>query len=87
VTISVLCPGPVETGFQSRAKTSIAKAQQRSVLSADVTAKAGLDGYERGRVVVVPGRMNKMLAAVAAAVPNRVVVPATYRMMRTKDRA
>ena len=87
VTISVLCPGPVETGFQARAKTTIAKAQQRSVLSADVTAKAGLDGYERGRVVVVPGRMNKMLAAVAAAVPNRVVVPATYRMMRTKDRA
>ena len=87
VTISVLCPGPVATGFQARAKTGIAKAQERSVLSADDTAKIGLDGYERGRVVVVPGRMNKMLAAVAAMTPNRVVVPATLRMMRTKDRS
>lgn len=87
VTISVLCPGPVVTGFQSRAGTSIAKAQARSVLSAEKTARIGLDGYARGRVVVVPGRMNKMLAAVSAALPNRVVVPATLRMMRTKDRA
>jgi hypothetical protein len=87
VTISVLCPGPVPTGFQARAKTSIAKAQERSVMSAEDTAKAGIDGYVRGRVVVVPGRINKMLAVVAAAMPNRVIVPATLRMMRTKDGA
>lgn len=87
VTISVLCPGPVVTGFQARAGTSIAKAQESSVLSAEETARVGLDGYERGRVVVVPGRVNKMLAVVAAAMPNRVIVPATLRMMRTKDRA
>ncbi len=86
VTVSVLCPGPVPTGFQSRARTSIAKAQERSVLSAEDTARIGIDGYERGRVVVVPGRMNKLLAAAATALPNRVVVPATLRMLRTKDR-
>lgn len=86
VTISVLCPGPVHTGFQSRAGTGIARAQQASVLGAEETARVGLDGYERGRVVVVPGRMNRLLAAVATAMPNRVAVPATLRMMRTKDR-
>jgi len=86
VRVSVLCPGPVATGFQSRAGASIARAQERSVLSADNTARIALDGYERGRVIVVPGRMNKMLRAVATAMPNRVVVPATLRMMRTKDR-
>jgi short-subunit dehydrogenase len=87
VSVSVLCPGPVQTGFQSRAGTSIAKAQERSVLSADDTARIGLDGYARHRVVVIPGTMNKVLAAVATAMPNRVVVPATLRMMRTKDGA
>jgi short-subunit dehydrogenase len=86
VRISVLCPGPVPTGFQSRAGTSIARAQERSVLTADDTARIGLDGYEAGRVVVVPGRMNRVLRAVSTAMPNRVVVPATLRMMRTKDR-
>lgn len=87
VTISVLCPGPVSTGFQARAGTSIAKAQERSVLSADETARVGLEGYTRGRVVVVPGRMNRVLRAISTAMPNRVVVPATLRMMRTKDGA
>lgn len=86
VTISVLCPGPVETGFQSRAGTGIARAQRSSVLSAEETARIGLDGYLRGRVVVVPGKMNRVLAAVATAVPNRIAVPATLRMMRTKER-
>ncbi len=87
VTISVLCPGPVPTGFQARAKTAIAPAQQRSILGPDETARIGLDGYERGRGIVVPGRMNRALAAVAAVLPNRIVVPSVLRMMRTKDRA
>lgn len=87
VTVSVLCPGPVATGFQSRAGTSIAKAQERSVLSAEETARLGVEGYDAGRVVVVPGRMNKVLAAMSTAMPNRVVVPMTLRMMRTKDKA
>lgn len=86
VTISVLCPGPVKTGFQARAGANIAKAQEGAMLSADETARIGLDGYARGRRVVVPGRMNKLLAAVATAMPNRIVVPAALRMMRSKDR-
>lgn len=87
VTISVLCPGPVPTGFQSRAKTAIAPAQQGQVLTPDETARLGLDGYERGRVVVVPGRLNRALAAVSTALPNRIVVPSVLRMMRGKDRS
>lgn len=87
VKVSVLCPGPVATGFQSRAGAQIAKAQERAVLSAEETARIGLDGYARGRVVVVPGRMNRVLAAVSTSLPNRLVVPATFRMMRTKGPA
>lgn len=87
VTISVLCPGPVPTGFQSRAKTAIAPAQQGQVLTPDETARIGLDGYERRRVIVVPGRLNRALAAVSTALPNRIVVPSVLRMMRGKDRS
>jgi short-subunit dehydrogenase len=87
VTISVLCPGPVPTGFQSRAGTSIAPAQARSVVSPAETVRQGLDAYARGVVVFVPGTMNRMLRVVSTVLPNRVVAPMTLRMMRTKDRA
>ena len=86
MTISVLCPGPVPTGFQSRAGTRIAPAQSRSVISPMETVHRGLDAYARGVTVFVPGAMNKALRAVAAVLPNRIVAPATFRMMRTKVR-
>lgn len=87
VTVSVLCPGPVPTGFQARAKTIIAPAQQSSVLSSAETVRQGLDAYARGVVVFVPGAMNRALRAMAAMLPNRVVAPMTFRMMRTKEGA
>jgi short-subunit dehydrogenase len=86
VTISVLCPGPVATGFQSRAGTIIAPAQARSVLTSAETVRQGLEGYAHGRTVVVPGTMNRALRAVSSVLPNRVIAPMTLRMMRTKER-
>lgn len=86
VTISVLNPGPVPTGFQSRAGATIAKAQQRSVISSAQTVSEGLAGYERGQVIVVSGGWNKVLARVTRALPNRFVVPQVARMMKTKEK-
>lgn len=85
VTISVLCPGPVPTGFQARAGTVIAPAQARSIVSPAETVRQGLDAYARGVTVFVPGAMNRALRAVSAMLPNRLVAPMTLRMMRSKE--
>lgn len=84
VKVSVLCPGPVPTGFQDRAGTRIAPSQKRQVLSAEETMRRGLAAYEAGRVVFVPGAMNRLGALAATALPNALVVPAVGRMMRGK---
>ena len=84
VRVSVLCPGPVPTGFQARANSEIGASQRASVLTAQETVERGLAGYVAGRVVVVPGAVNRVGAVIASALPNRVVVPAVARMMRAR---
>ena len=79
VTASVLCPGPVDTGFGEKA--GIAKKDARAALpsfmweSVETVAKAGVDAMDRGRVVVIPGAANRAGAVVARLLPHRLVVP------------
>ncbi len=56
VTVTALCPGHVETGFDKRANVrhSIGGLSSRRV------AKAGIDGMLRGDVVVLPGVLMKL---------------------------
>lgn len=86
VRVSVLCPGPVPTKFQSRAGSRIGAARGPSVLSAEQTITAALAGYEAGRVVIVPGAVNRIGATIASALPNRIVVPVVRRMMQARGR-
>ena len=84
VTINVLCPGPVHTGFQARAGSHIGGSQRSLVLDADETVRQGLVAYERGAVVFVPGTTNRVGATLASVLPNRLVVRAVARMMRDR---
>lgn len=60
VKVNALCPGPVPTGFQDAAGVDLAGTEMILVLSAEETVRRGLKAYERGRIVYVPGAMNKM---------------------------
>jgi short-subunit dehydrogenase len=63
VTVTCLCPGPTRTEFQERAGMSNMwlLSQPMMASSADV-AKAGYRGMKRGKRVVIPGLLNKVLA-------------------------
>lgn len=78
VTVSVLCPGPVDTEFTKVAGFSdeaAANAMPRSAyLPVRDVARAGIDGLARGRAVVVPGWMNRLGATLGHLVPRRVVL-------------
>jgi short-subunit dehydrogenase len=84
VRVSVLCPGPVPTGFQGRAGGSISEAQKRSVLTASEVAERGLEAYAAGKVLFVPGAMNRVGAVVSTVMPNAIVIPMVRRLMSTK---
>jgi uncharacterized protein len=73
VVVSALCPGPTETEFVSHADMEMTRLFKFGVMSAAEVAKAGVDGYEAGRAVIVPGATN-LLGAIGAQLAPRAIV-------------
>lgn len=77
IAVTALCPGPVATGFAAAAGTSeeaLAGALPRSMwLAAHEVARAGIEGLERDRAVVVPGLLNRLASLAASATPSSLV--------------
>jgi len=66
ITVTALCPGPVETNFWKVSKpgrTGVARTTKMAQLSPEIVALAGYKGLFKGRRVVVPGILNKMAAS------------------------
>ncbi len=79
VTATVLCPGPVETGFGEA--TGFTKQESEEALpsfmwvSAPEVARTAVDGMDKGTLVVIPGFANRAGAALAHLMPKRVLLP------------
>ena len=79
VTATVLCPGPVDTGFGEAA--GFDKVEAESALpkfmwiSPAQVAKAAVEGLARGRAVVIPGPANRVAAMAAQISPKDLLVP------------
>lgn len=78
VKVSCLCPGPVETGFQSRAGFDFSGAKgamKPALLPAEEVARQGYEGLMAGRRVVIPGTVNKLLVWSAGITPRAILLP------------
>lgn len=79
VSVTVLCPGPVETGFGERAGFTREEAEAALPpimwVSAPQVARAAVDGLLTGRRVVIPGAANRVVSAFAQVTPRRLLVP------------
>jgi short-subunit dehydrogenase len=64
VTVTCLCPGPTRTGFMARAKMGDPEvlARSRVMMDPEAVARKGVEGLMRGRRLVIPGFLNRMLA-------------------------
>jgi short-subunit dehydrogenase len=79
VTVTTLCPGPVETGFAETAGISDDEAGEALprimwVPAVDV-AKAAVEGLAAGRPVVIPGVANRAAAALGHLAPKALILP------------
>ena len=79
VTLTTLCPGPVETEFAQAAGFDPDDAESALpkfmwVPAAEV-AKAALEGLAKGKPVVIPGMSNRMAAGFAQVTPRRILLP------------
>lgn len=83
VTATVLCPGPVTTGFGEVAGFS--EGEREAALPrimwkpVDEVARAGIDGLAANKGVVVPGRANWLVATFCRVVPHQPLLPLLAR--------
>lgn len=74
VTATALCPGPVHTGFGETAGVEGGDAEQALPpmlwKDAATVAEVGVAGMARGRVVAIPGAVNRAGAALANLAPK-----------------
>jgi len=88
VTVTVLCPGATRTEFQERAGLDLeARPLQRFwVADAASVARAGYDGMLRGKRLVIPGLINKVMVG-ATRVASRVLLAKAVRRVQERVRA
>ena len=75
VSVTALCPGPTASEFQQRAQikeTRLVKLKPMGLMSAEVVAQIGYQGFQRGKRVVIPGLLNKIGVHSTRFSPRRV---------------
>jgi hypothetical protein len=83
VSVTALCPGPVDTGFGDRAGFSKEDAEGALPsfmwIPATEVARAAVDGLARGRLVVIPGAANRAASVLAQMTPRTLLLPILAR--------
>jgi uncharacterized protein len=87
VTATALCPGPVKTEFVEVAGMGREAAQlpEFAWVSSPDVAEAGVRGLERGKGVVVPGKLNRATSIGGQFTPRRLWLGIGRRVYRTGD--
>ena len=80
VVISVLCPGPVNTHFNDTLGISFGK----FTLSSNYVAKYAIMKCLKGRVVIVPGIINKIVRLCNKIIPDIIIMKINYIIQLSK---
>lgn len=72
VTVTALCPGSTESEFSNTAGPRVPRLFNAGVMSSAEVASVGLEGYEAGRAIVIPGAKNRVGAIGAKFMPRSV---------------
>jgi short-subunit dehydrogenase len=87
VTATALCPGPVRTEFVGVAgmEHEASKLPEFAWVPSPEVAEAGVSGLERGKGVVIPGKLNKVTAVGGHLTPRSLWLGLGRRVYRTGD--
>jgi len=86
VRVTTLCPGVTETAFfaaDAGERTTILN-RILPMASAEKVAQAGWTGMEKGRRIVVPGLLNKLVAFLSHVLPRRLMATVTGMLLRRR---
>jgi uncharacterized protein len=82
VTVTCLCPGATDTGFQSRAGTENTMLFRKlRPMDAKTVARDGYRGLMAGKTLVIPGLRNWLLAEATRLGPRKLVTAISRKVM------
>jgi uncharacterized protein len=79
VTVTALCPGPVDTELFDKEEHPVERVPRVAWTQSPVVARAGVEGLDAGRRVVVPHRLVWASINAGRYVPNAVKLPLVER--------
>lgn len=82
VSVSVLCPGPVNTNFNNTAGVKFAVRP----LSSEYVAKYAVDMLFKKKLVIVPGFTIKLARFLSKFTPDNILAEITYYIQTKKDK-
>ncbi len=71
VSVTVLCPGPTDTNFQKRIGLTSAETFSLKSATAQKVALIGYKGLNKGKLIVIPGFINKLTAFALRFIPKK----------------
>jgi short-subunit dehydrogenase len=81
VTVTALCPGPTETGFQQRAQMEGSRlVAGRKIAGAAEVAAAGYRAMLKGQTMIIPGLRNQLQTLSVRFSPRTMVAQVVRRM-------
>ena len=84
VSVTALCPGPTESGFQKRADMEQSKlVNNQKIMDAATVAQIAYAGLKQQRPLVVPGWKNKLLAFSIRFLPRQMVTQTVRNMQES----
>jgi len=86
IRVTALCPGPVPTGFQARAGVPNRALPGPAVVTADRVAEEGYRGLMAGRMLVVPGFVNKLIVFLSRIAPRETMLAAADERQKRRNR-
>jgi short-subunit dehydrogenase len=82
VSVTALCPGPTESGFQKRAHIEESKlVSGKKIMDSARVARAGYLALMAGKMVVIPGLKNKILAEAVRFSPRKIATQVSRSML------
>ena len=83
VTVTALCPGPTETGFQERGKLQASRlVAGRKIMDARTVARAGYRALMKGQAVFIPGASNIIFAEAVRFMPRSLARHIVHRVQK-----
>lgn len=84
ITVSALCPGPTDTGFEKRAKLEQSKLFQGVNMDAATVARIGYEGLFQAETIVIPGWKNRLLAFSVRFTPRSLITKIVRQLQETR---